>query len=95
MAAGHILAMCSPPNSCIVMLHILKEDNPTGSFSLYCLLHVLIMIIKSGVICTSVHLYTIIIYRDGMAVYMYSDCSMQICGYFKVINKYCIIFHIS
>ena len=52
------------------MLLTLKEDNTTGGFHLSCLLHVFSMIIRSGLICTDMHLYTVIIGTDDMAVYM-------------------------
>ena len=54
-----------------VMLHTLQVDNTIGQYYLCCILHVLNMIIKSGAICTSVHLYTIIIGTDGVVVYMW------------------------
>ena len=54
-----------------VMLLTLKEDIITGSFCVCCLLCVLSIIIKSGMIYTSLHLCTIIICTNGMAVYMY------------------------
>ena len=52
-----------------LMLLSVKVDNTTDSFCLCCLLCVLPIIIKSGLICTSVHLHTIIMCTDGMAVY--------------------------
>ena len=52
------------------MLFALKNDNTTGSFYPRHLLYVLSMIIKSGALCTSVHLYTITICTDGRAIYM-------------------------
>ena len=54
----------------VEFLLIMKEGKTTGSFCLHCLLHVLSMIIKSGVICTSVHSCTIIMCTDVMAVCM-------------------------
>ena len=59
-----------------VVLFTLMEDNTTGSFYLCHLLSVPSMISKSGVICTSVYLYTVIC-TDGMAVYM-SPCMLLI-----------------
>ena len=53
-----------------VMSPTVVEDNTIGSFYLYHLLHLLSMIIKSGVLCTSRHLYTIIMCTDGTMVYM-------------------------
>ena len=53
------------------MLLVLKEDNTTGTLYLCHLLCVIRMIIKSGALCTNVHLYTIIICTNGMTVYMY------------------------
>ena len=53
-----------------VIVYELKEDNTTCSFHLCHLLFVPSVIIKSGTICASVCLYTIIIYTDCMAVYM-------------------------
>ena len=80
-------------------------DNINGSFYLCYLLLVLIIIIKSGVICISVHLYIIIMCKDGMVVYLclciilvtsvVTVVHTHICGYFKVIDKYCITVCIS
>ena len=72
------------------MLPVLKEDNTTGCFCLCCLLCVLSMIIKSGVICTSVHLLAITVCTYSVLVYM-CPCMLLvtcattvvcICGYF-------------
>ena len=51
------------------MLFTLKEDHTSGSFCLCCLLYVLSMIIQSGAVCKSFHLYTIIICTYDMVVY--------------------------
>ena len=53
-----------------VMLLALKENNTTGTFYLCHLLHVLCMIIKSDAICTCLHLWTLNICTDGVAVYL-------------------------
>ena len=55
-----------------------KEGNTTGTFYLWHLLHILNMINKFGGLCTSVHLYTIILCADDMAVYM-SICDTDYC----------------
>ena len=54
---------------CLMLLAV-KEYNTTGSFYLCHLLNVLSIIIISGTICTSAHLYTNIICTDGTAVYV-------------------------
>ena len=60
------------------MLLALKEDNTTGNFYLCGILHVLSVIIKYGVIFTSMHLYTIMC-TVGVAVYMYLCMLLVIC----------------
>ena len=60
-----VSALCE--TACLLLLThtvILKEDNTTDRLYLYCLLYMHSMIIKSGVICTSVYLYTIIMGRN-------------------------------
>ena len=52
------------------MLLSLKEDYTIGSFNLCCLLCVFSVIIKSGVIFTNVHLYTIILYVQVVWQYL-------------------------
>ena len=58
----------TPQLSASVMLLALKEDDTTVGFYLGSLLRVLNVILKSSVICTNVHLYTIIICTDVMVV---------------------------
>ena len=55
----------------------IKDDNINGRFYLSHLLCVLS--IKSGPICKSVYLYTIITCTDGMAVYMYPCMLLVTC----------------
>ena len=52
------------------ILLALKEDKITDIYYLCHLLWVLRVIIKSCAICTSMHLYTIIIFSDGTSVCM-------------------------
>ena len=65
----------------VVMLLTLKEDNMIGSFHLCCLLYVFSPIIRSGVICTSVHLYVIIIYVSTYTIgFCMCDRLLAICA---------------
>ena len=69
-----------PPNNDVQFDMPCNEDHTTGSFYLCCLLCALSKIITSGAICKNVHLYTIIISRDGMAVYMCSSMLFLTCA---------------
>ena len=66
------------------MLLTLKEDNATGSLYVYRLLCMLNMIFMSDLICTGVHLYTIVLYTGGTVLYM--------CLCLLLANK-CVIMH--
>ena len=72
----HILVDLWTYDGCNVTL---KEDNTNCRFYLYWLLHVISNFIKSGAVCTSVHLYTIIICTDGKAVYVFLHAVGYIC----------------
>ena len=87
-----------------MMLFTLKEDNSTGNFYLCCLLHVLSMIIKSRAICTGA--YYIIMCTDGVVcwyifvhicywLFVQQLQYVYLCGYFKVMDTYCIIVCVS
>ena len=52
------------------VLLLLKKDNTTGSLYLCNFLFVLSVIMISFYTCTSVHVYTIIVHTDYVAVYM-------------------------
>ena len=63
------------------MLLTLKEDNTAGCFYLCCLLHMRSVINKCRAICTSLHLYTIIILQMAywyICVYV-SFWSLHVC----------------
>ena len=72
------------------MLIALKEDNTTISFYLCCLLCVLSVIIESGVICISEHLYANKC-TDGMVVYM-CQCMLLVTCAVTAVSVYMWIF---
>ena len=74
-----------------VMLLTLKKDDTTDITYQCCLLHMLIMIIKSGVICKIVHFYTIILCTNSKAVYMCSCMQLVTCAVTAVWIYMCIL----
>ena len=62
--------------------------------SIYCLFCVLRLIIKSGVLCTGVHLYTVIICTDGVEICIYpymlsvTYAVTLVCVYMWIIQSY-------
>ena len=75
-----------------VMLLTSKDYSPSGSLWLCCLLYVLGVIYESICICTSMCLYIIMIYTDGMIMSMCLHLLMATSGLvYYMMNADCIV----